>query len=200
MKIHIVNDDGNSGKALVALVEGAGHEVQQHVSAEAFLVDTNASSYGCVLFNLIRSSQRSADFLVRLGARVPRWPVIIVSETIAVDDVITAFRHGVLHCLRHPCGDAELNNVLHEAVALAEARLHDHRRSAAAAAIRLSKREREVLGALAQGRQSKVIAWHLGVSVRTVDMHRANILAKLGARNASQAVSIARELKLLDMG
>jgi two-component system response regulator FixJ len=200
MRIHIVNDDGSDGQVLAALVEEVGHEVEQHASIDAFHAGTNESDYGCILLNLTRSSPRSMNFLAGLGARVPRWPVVIVSKTIAIDDVITAFRHGVLHCLRHPCRGPELINVLHEAVAFAEARLSEHRRGAAAAAIRLSQREREVLGALAQGEQSKVIAFKLGVSVRTVDMHRANILAKLGARNASQAVWIARELRLLDTG
>ncbi len=57
---------------------------------------------------------------------------------------------------------------------------------------KLSKREREVLAAIAEGKQSKTIAWDLGISVRTVDLHRSNILSKLSARNTSQAVAIAK--------
>ena len=55
---------------------------------------------------------------------------------------------------------------------------------------KLTKRETEILGALAEGLQSKSIAWQFGISTRTVEMHRSNILAKLGARNTSQAVGL----------
>jgi DNA-binding NarL/FixJ family response regulator len=57
---------------------------------------------------------------------------------------------------------------------------------------RLTSREREVLAAISEGMQSKVIAWELGISVRTVEMHRARILTKLSARNTTQAVAIAK--------
>jgi two-component system response regulator FixJ len=61
---------------------------------------------------------------------------------------------------------------------------------------RLTLRERQVLEALAEGQQSKAIAWQLGISVRTVELHRSNILAKLPARNTSQAVAIFKKAGL----
>lgn len=198
MRIYIIDEGGGSGEALAALARRAGHEIEGYSTVAAFLETTAHTGYGCVLLDARRFDDRSIDLLDRLAARVPVWPVILLSETIGVDDAITAFRHGVLHCLRKPWRGTELDDVLGEAVAVAEARLVEYRRGAAALAIRLSQREREVMRALADGRPSKVIAWQLGVSVRTIDMHRSNILTKLGARNASQAVSIARQLGLLD--
>ena len=121
----------------------------------------------------------------------------MVSGSTRVDDAITSFRRGAIHFLRKPFGCEELVATLREAWSIGADRKAAYERRALAQQIRLTPREREVLEGMAEGAQSKVIAWRLGLSIRTVDMHRANILAKLSARNASQAVAIARELDLL---
>src|SRR5262249_33629403 len=124
-------------------------------------------------------------------------PVVMISGTTAVDDAIRSFRHGAVQFLRKPFGLAALEASLAEAACIGTARACELERQQRANQIRLSPREHEVLAGLAEGRQSKHIAHGLGISVRTVDMHRANILMKLSAQNVAQAISIARELDLL---
>jgi two-component system response regulator FixJ len=122
----------------------------------------------------------------------------MVSGSAEVDDAIVAFRRGAIHFLRKPFRRDALLLVLSEVEQIVYERMADYARRQNASSITLTPREREVLEAMANGEQSKVIAWKLGLSTRTVEMHRSNILAKLHARNASQAVAIARELGLID--
>jgi|UniRef100_UPI0035CB9E6E two-component system response regulator FixJ len=198
MRIYIIKEGDRSWNILDGLSQATGQETETFTNLDAFLAATAEDAYGCVLLAVEAPGQSALDLLAHCAARTPVWPVVILSGRADVDDAIAAFRHGALHFLHEPYSETELALVLREAVTIASERLAEHRRIASAVPIRLSQRERQVLGALAQGRQSKVIAWHLGVSVRTIDMHRSNILTKLGARNASQAVSIALDLKLLD--
>jgi two-component system response regulator FixJ len=141
--------------------------------------------------------QSGLDVLRVLQSRDPAWPVIMVSGTTNVDDAIQAFQRGASHFLRKPFRCEALGQALFEANRIATARLMDHQRRVAATSISLTPRERDVLAAIGRGEQTKIIAWKLGLSVRTIDMHRTNILAKLDARNAVQAVATARELGLI---
>jgi two-component system response regulator FixJ len=98
-----------------------------------------------------------------------------------------------VHFLSKPFKKEELLAALKEAAEVGRRRMQiAGEREQAKALEKLSNREREVLAAIAEGKQSKAIAWELGISVRTVDLHRSNILAKLSARNTSQAVAIAK--------
>ncbi len=121
------------------------------------------------------------------------WPVIMLSGFAEVGSTIEAFRSGAVHFLRKPFKQAELVAALTEAAEIGRRRLSqaiDPRQLEALK--RLTQRERQVLEEIARGLQSKEVAWKLGISVRTVDVHRSNILAKLSARNTSQAVAIVR--------
>ena len=197
MRIYIVDDDPKSCRLLEKLVQLAGHDPIIFTDAAQFLRETDHARLGCVLLDVQMPHTGGLDVLAELTARTPSWPTIMISGTTEVDDAITAFRRGALHFLRKPFRRAEFDTMLGEAAAVAVARAEAHRRATEASMVRLSPREREILAALAKGDQSKVIACHLGLSVRTVDMHHSNILTKLSARNASQAVSIARSLALI---
>ncbi|PSO09539.1 hypothetical protein C7E20_22095 [Sphingobium sp. AEW4] len=113
-----------------------------------------------------------------------------------MDDAITAFRRGAIHFLRKPFRRDDLRAVLSEARKVGVKRIAAYELQARVMQVKLTGRETQVLDAMAGGLQSKMIAWKLGLSIRTVDMHRSNILAKLSARNSSQAVAIARGLGL----
>ncbi len=108
-----------------------------------------------------------------------------------VTAAIRSFRHGAVHFLQKPFKREDFLLALGEAAEIGKRRQQEsHRREQSKPLESLTKREAEVLGALADGLQSKMIAWQLGISTRTVEMHRSNILAKLGARNTSQAVGL----------
>ena len=110
-----------------------------------------------------------------------------------VGSTIEAFRSGAIHFLRKPFQQKMLLEALQEAAEVAKSRQSRKIDPKQLAALqRLTSREREILDEIAAGLHSKEIAWKLGISIRTVDVHRSNILTKLSAKNTSQAVAIAR--------
>lgn len=138
------------------------------------------------------------ELLRILSGRRPDWPVIMLTAYAEVGSAIEAFRAGAIHFLRKPFTRRQLIEALVEAAEVGRSRMRRAVEPAQLAALKqLTPREWQVLDALGAGQQSKVIAWKLGISVRTVEMHRSNILAKLSARNTSQAVAIARSADLL---
>ena len=133
------------------------------------------------------------ELLKLLSKKQIDWPVIMLSGFAEVGSTIEAFRSGAVHFLRKPFKQAELVEALTEAAEIGRRRLSQAIDPKQLEALkRLTQRERQVLEEIARGLQSKEVAWKLGISVRTVDVHRSNILAKLSARNTSQAVAIVR--------
>lgn len=201
MRVYIVDDQPASCALLARLVRLAGYDADTSTSAGAFIesVEADRSTFGIALLDIRMPEISGLDLLARLASRDPAWPVVMVSGTTEVDDAISAFRSGAVNFLRKPFRREALERTLEEAASTAAARLLAHARLREASRVRLTAREAEVLAALARGEQTKMIAWRLGLSARTVDMHRSNILAKLSARNASQAVAIARSLDLIPL-
>jgi two-component system response regulator FixJ len=195
IRVYIVDDDAKIRTMVGRMLACAGRESQEFASATAFLQALPTLPPGCVLLDINMPDESGLAVLTRLE-RLP-LPVIMVSGSPDVGDAITAFRRGAVHFVRKPFRRAALLDALTEAQAVLSARQAEIARRAAAERIHLTPREREVLGAMAEGRQSKAIAWQLGLSIRTVEMHRSNLLAKFGATNATQAVATARMLDLL---
>lgn len=198
MRIHIIDDDAGSLRLLDRVLTGAGHETTCFVTPDDLIAALDTLPYGCMLLDINMPGVNGLDLLNDLLARDPAWPVVMVSGSTEVDDAILAFRRGAIHFLRKPFHNDELLRVLGEVEQIAEARLADHLRRCRAIRIHLTARELQVLSAMADGQQSKVIAWTLGLSVRTVEMHRSHILTKMSSRTSSQAVAMARELGLIN--
>jgi two-component system response regulator FixJ len=197
LPVYVVEDDAAIRRMVAHLIELSGRSVRTFPSAAAFLNQVEALPYGCLLLDIGLPDSSGLDVLASMLARELPWPVVMVSGTTDVGDAVEAFRRGAIHFLRKPFRCEELDRVLAEANAVGLERFCDYERRRQALSIALTLREREVLSAMARGEQTKVIAWSLGLSARTIDMHRGNILTKLSARNASQAVSKARELHLI---
>jgi two-component system response regulator FixJ len=116
--------------------------------------------------------------------------VLLLTGVGDIPEAMAAMRAGAVDCLRKPPTMAALS----DALARAEEKLAKTRRSLTFG--RLTDREREVLKAIGLGKSSKVIAYELGISARTVEMHRGNVLQKLGVANTGAAVMLAQEYGL----
>lgn len=197
MRAYIVDDDLMVRRVVSRLLASAGIDHDTFDSATAFLAELDSLDFGCVLLDINMPETNGLDILSEILIRRPHFPVIMVSGSTNVDDAIEAFRRGAIHFLRKPYRRQELLNALEEASVIGAARLDAYNRQRLASTIRLSTREHQVLEAIADGKQSKQIAWSLNLSIRTVEMHRSNLLAKMSAGTASQAVAIARSLSLL---
>lgn len=192
MWVHIVDDDDAFGRTIGRSVAHAGWSFSRYASAETFLSQIGALPYGCVILDIKMPGMGGVELLELLQIKCPEWPVVMMSGDGELAEAIRSFRQGAIHFLVKPFQRNTLLAVLEEAAQVGELRKVEAARQREALLVKqLSQRETQVLRGLADGSPSKVIAWELGISPRTVEMHRSNILTKLGARNTSQAAAIA---------
>jgi two-component system response regulator FixJ len=191
--LYIVDDDLAVARTLARTVRTIGFLPQRFGSAASFLDELDGLEPGCILLDIRMPGMSGLELLEQLQVEHSDWPVVMLTGHAEVGAAVQSFRSGAVHFLSKPFKKAELLAALKEAAEIGRQRMRlaaDRRR--VQELDKLSNREREVLAAIAQGKQSKTIAWELGISVRTVDLHRSNILTKLAARNTSQAVAIAK--------
>ncbi|HYC96094.1 MAG TPA: response regulator [Sphingomicrobium sp.] len=191
--IYVVDDDPAVARTVARIGRSIGLDAQTFDSAAALLDALDQLGHGCVVLDIQMPGTSGIELLRILAERRPTWPVIMLTAYAEVGSAIDAFRGGAIHFLRKPFTRKQLVDALNEAAEVASDRMRRAVEPGQLAALKqLTPRERQVLDALADGQQSKAIAWRLGISTRTVELHRSNILSKLSARNTSQAVAIAR--------
>ncbi|QDK34634.1 response regulator transcription factor [Sphingomonas sp. IC081] len=150
---------------------------------------------------LIHDEAGVIDDLIEAMAHHGEWfPIIAFSEDPSANRIVAAILDGAIDYIAWPIGAAELNETLARAIARAEtvgnAKLREV--MARARVERLTRREREVLGGVASGLSNRLIGEKLSISPRTVEIHRANMLNKLGANHTSDAIRIAIEAALVN--
>ncbi len=191
--VHIVDDDLAVARTVARTARSVGFEPNIFGAPAEFLDNLDNLLPGCVCLDIKMPGMSGIELLKILTKRRPDWPVIMLTGYAEVGATIEAFRSGAIHFLRKPFQRKELLAALEEAAEVGKRRLSQAVDQEQLQTLqRLTPREREILDQIAHGLQSKEIAWKLGISIRTVDLHRSNILSKLSARNTSQAVAIAR--------
>jgi two-component system, LuxR family, response regulator FixJ len=196
--LYIVDDEPAVARIVARAAETIGFSTRTFSSATSFLEIIDELQPGCVLLDIKMPRMNGLELLEKLKEQRPEWPVVMLTGHAEVGSAVQSFRAGAVHFLSKPFKKAELLEALTEAAAIGQRR---RRLGGARQALeKLTKREREILAALSAGKRSKTIAWELGISVRTVDLHRANILSKLSARNTSQAVALVKAGDLLGDG
>lgn len=190
---YVVDDEATVRRSLALLLRSAEFTVQDFECGDAFLRAAAALPFGCVLLDLRMPGMDGLAVQREMVARGVKLPVVVVTAHGDVALAVQAMKAGACDFIEKPY-DAE---VILQAAEAALARGDEERaraRDAEAAASRvaaLTPREAEVLQGLVAGRSNKVIAFDLGLSARTVEIHRANLMSKLGARSLSEAVRIA---------
>lgn len=197
LPVYAVEDSAFAWRMLRHQLEFLGREYRHFDTCTAFIEAQSTLPPGIIVLDIHLPGMSGLELLEQLSPEAGPFAVIAFSGSSEVNDAIGAFRRGAIDFLRKPSPMDEMERSLKKAGKVVEAELEERRRQDKAASVRLSRREKEVLQALAQGRQSKVIAHDLGISIRTVEMHRSNIIAKLDARNASHALTIAQDLGLI---
>lgn len=193
LHLHIVDDDLAVARTVARAAATIGFSPRIFGSATEFLETIDELNPGCVLLDIRMPGMSGLELLEQLAEERPDWPVVMLTGHAEVGAAVQSFRSGAVHFLSKPFKKAELLGALGEAAEIGRRRSRlAAGRKQAEELTKLSKREQEILAAIAEGKQSKTIAWELGISVRTVDLHRGNILSKLSARNTSQAVAIAK--------
>jgi two-component system response regulator FixJ len=191
--IHIVDDEDAIRRSASFMLKTSGFAVQTWPSGVAFLKAARHAETGCVLLDVRMPEMDGLQVQQAMNERGIAMPVIILTGHGDVSIAVRAMKAGAVEFIEKPFEKAALL----AAIGAAFERL-DHADTAAARAAGaavaiagLTAREREVLEGLAQGLPNKTIAYDFGISPRTVEVHRANIMAKLQARSLSDALRIA---------
>lgn len=190
--VHVIDDDADVRQSLAFLLSTEGHAVRVHDSALAFLKALPDIQDGCVLTDIRMPDMDGLELQRRLNELKAGFPVIIMTGHGDVSLAVTAMKAGAVDFIEKPFDDEALLSAVRTALAR---HAMDSERQARLAAVQarlagLSSREREVLQGLVAGKANKVIAYDLGISARTVEVHRANVMTKMQADSLSELVRI----------
>ena len=190
--IYVVDDEAGVRMALVHALEDRGCSVWSFSSGPDLLAALDTIEPGCLLIDICMPFMNGLALMQELAARGCDWPVIAMTGDGDIPTAVAAMKLGAMEFVEKPFG----RNVLDEAVVRGFARLaltenqRRTRETMRAMLGRLTPREVGVLRELMTGEPNKVVAHRLGLSVRTVEMHRANLLAKLEMRSVQQATAL----------
>jgi two-component system response regulator FixJ len=191
--IHIVDDEESVRKSASFLLRTSGFETRTYASGTAFLREAKYAPAGCILLDIRMPEMDGLEVQRELNARGIAMPVIVLTGHGDIGIAVQAMKAGAVDFLEKPF---EKEHLL-EAIAAAFERMGNEEDSGSAereAQIRieaLSPREQDVLRGLVRGHPNKTIAYDLGISPRTIEVHRANLMGKLRARSLSEALRIA---------
>ncbi|MDQ1183694.1 MULTISPECIES: response regulator [Agrobacterium] len=199
--VYVVDDDPAVRRSLERLLDAVGFRVTSYATPKAFLGVAEDLALGCVLLDLRMPEMDGFEVQARLLLINPGLPVIVITAEGDVQSAVRAMKAGAVDFIEKPCSDETLISAIESA--LRGIGMKGRTEDIAAAAVligTLSPREREVLEALVAGQPNKVIAFRLGISVRTVEVHRSRMMERLGVRQLGQAVKLSVLASLAEGG
>jgi two-component system response regulator FixJ len=190
--ICVVNCDSATRQALSELLQAGGHRVKAYASARTFLVEMT-EDVDCVVAELHMQGMDVSALQEHMARRNLNVPVVIATEHGSVQQAVQAMKTGAVDYITDPRDSAAILAATLRAVELGRTQ---RKRAALAASAKqrinlLTQRERQVLERLMAGQSSKVAAYDLGISPRTIEVHRAQIRDKLKASNIAELVRTA---------
>ena len=190
--VFIVDDDPAIRDSVRLLVESVGLRGRCYESAQAFLdADANHDG-GCLIVDIRMPEMSGLQLQERLRGRADALPVIVLTAHGEVPDAVHAMKQGAVDFVQKPFRAQDLLDKIHQALAEARARRAERSQSAEVCAriATLTPREAEVVRLVARGRANKVIAAELGISERTVEIHRGRVMRKMGARSLADLLHL----------
>lgn len=191
--VFIVDDDDAVRDSLGALVESAGLTTESFASGTRFLDAIGPERTGCVLLDVQMPDLGGLEIQERLAASQPALRVIIITGHGDVPMAVTTMKKGAMDFIEKPFKEDELLGLVERMLDNARAAFSQHQEAASRDALlsRLTTREAQVLERIVAGRLNKQIADDLGISIKTVEAHRANIMEKLNANTVADLLKIA---------
>jgi two-component system response regulator FixJ len=191
-RIHVIDDDEAVRDSLEFLFDSSGLAVSTYESAVAFLNQLKPDARGCVVTDVRMPEMSGLDLLRELKRRETPMPVIVITGHGDVPLAVEAMKAGALDFLEKPFDEERVLGVVRRALADGPASAETPEQAdVRAKAAKLSQRERQVLKRLVEGQLNKTIAWDLGISVRTVEVYRAKLMAKMEAAAFADLVRMA---------
>jgi len=188
--VHVIDDDSAMRQSLAFLLRSANVAAKTYESAAAFLDALPNAEHGCIVTDVRMPGMSGIELLRRLRDLHCAMPVIVITGHGDVPLAVEAMKDGAVDFIEKPFDDELLLSAVQSALNAQSAQAEQ---AAVQAAVKtqidsLSARERQVLEGLVAGHQNKTIAFDLGISPRTVEIYRANVMAKMGAASLSELV------------
>jgi two-component system, LuxR family, response regulator FixJ len=193
--VYVVDDDRDVRRSLSFMLGAAEIKSHPYGSGADFLEAVPDLEPGCVLLDLRMPHMDGFHVMEALATRKVDWPVIVMTGHGEVPTAVRAMKLGAIDFIEKPFSEQALLTCFGQAFGLLEERkaAGKRRRDANQRAALLTGREKEVLASLLAGHSNKQIAQSLGISLRTVEMHRGNMMDRLQASSLAEALTIALE-------
>lgn len=191
--VHVVDDDPAVRDSLAFLLDTAGLVSRSYASALDLLAAVDGLAPGCIVTDVRMPDMSGLEMVRRLSDLGVRHPVIVMTGHADVPLAIEAVRAGVKDFIEKPFDDDAFISSVRSALSLGfeVARQDEQTQDIRGRLESLSARERQVLDGLVAGQANKVIAYDLGISPRTVEVYRANVMTKMEARSLSELVRMS---------
>jgi two-component system, LuxR family, response regulator FixJ len=191
--IHLVDDDSAVRRSVGFMLKTSGHQVHAYESGLELLKNASKLDDGCILLDIRMPGMDGLEVQHELQEKGVGLPVIIMTGHGDVGLAVKAMKAGAVDFIEKPFEKATLISSIEEGFRRLSRReaMGDRKKDAEVRLEALTPRERDVLNGLAEGLPNKTIAYDLGISPRTVEIHRANLMAKLEVRSLSEALRIA---------
>lgn len=191
--VHVIDDDAAVRDALRMLLATEGLDVVTHDSALGFLASVDAEGTGCIVTDVRMPEMTGMELLLKVKGMGLSLPVIVISAHADVPLAVQAMKEGALDLLEKPFDDEALLTAVRQALAFDSGKRAQtsQEQEIARRLTTLTSRENEVLAGLLKGQPNKIIAHELGISVRTVEVHRANVMAKMQAGSLPELVRMS---------
>jgi len=194
--VFVVDDDEAICESLRLLIGDIGLEVRTFTSAREFLEKYDSSRPGCLVLDVRMSGMSGLELQSRLRELGNHIPTIIITGHGDVPMAVEAMKAGAMDFVEKPFRDQVLLDGIQKAIDLDQRirRQHRERQDVQARMQLLTQREKEVMERLVAGKSNKNIAFDLGISQKTVDFHRANILDKIGVSSVVELVRLSQKM------
>ena len=189
----IVDDDQAVRDSLRSLVESVGIAVRTYSSAQAFLDDYDPRQTGCLVLDVRMPGASGIELQERLRETGSKIPIIVMTGHADVVTAVRAMKAGAVDFLEKPFSDQLLLDQVHRCIERdAERRAEDaEAQEIIGRRAELTPRQRRVMDMVVGGERNRVIAQHLGISLKTVEAHRAKVMEKMRAHSVAELVKLA---------
>jgi two-component system response regulator FixJ len=198
--VYVVDDDRAVRDSLGLLLRSVGIQSETYGSAGEFLNGYDPERVACLVADIRMPGMSGLDLQDELIKREIDVPTIFITGHGDVPMAVTAMKSGAMDFLQKPFRDQELLDRINKALDKAKQHYEAYHEvdEIRARAESLTPRESEVMDMVVQGHANKVIAMDLGVSQRTVELHRARVMRKMGVRSLAELVRLSEKLRSID--
>jgi two-component system response regulator FixJ len=198
--VHIVDDDEAVRQSLAFLLSTAGIPIRVYDSATSFLASLATLQNGCLITDVRMPDMTGIELLQRLRAKDLMLPVIVITGHGDIPLAVEAMKSGAIDFIEKPFAEEAILRAVRAAEDRAKKleRRSDEEAQVAARLASLSERERQVLDGLVAGNANKTIAYELGISPRTVEVYRANLMTKMQAKSLSELIRMTLATRTAD--